>query len=55
VTFAARGNKTDLTLRLVFDSKEMRDRAVKTYGAVEGGKQTVGRLASHLATLRGNA
>lgn len=52
VTFAARGDKTDLTLRLVFDSNEVRDLAIKTYGAVEGGKQTVGRLADYLATLR---
>jgi uncharacterized protein YndB with AHSA1/START domain len=52
VTFAARGNKTDLTLRLVFDSNEMRDVAVKTYRAVEGGKQTAGRLADYLAMLR---
>jgi uncharacterized protein YndB with AHSA1/START domain len=52
VTFEARGNKTDLTLRLVFDSNEARDYAARTYHAVEGGKQTVGRLAAHLATLQ---
>jgi uncharacterized protein YndB with AHSA1/START domain len=52
VTFAARGDKTDLTLRLTFDSNEARDYAVKTYGAVEGGRQTVNRLAGYLATRR---
>jgi uncharacterized protein YndB with AHSA1/START domain len=51
VTFAARGNKTDLTLRMVFDSNAARDHAIRTYRAVEGGKQTVGRLADYLATL----
>lgn len=51
VTFAARGDKTDLTLRMVFDSNEARDHIIRTYGAVEGGKQTVGRLADYLATL----
>jgi uncharacterized protein YndB with AHSA1/START domain len=51
VAFEARGNKTDLTLRLVFDTNEARDYAIKTYHAVEGGKQTVGRLADYVATL----
>ena len=51
VTFAARGNQTDLTLRLVFDTNEARDFAVRTYHAVEGGKQTTGRLADYIATL----
>lgn len=53
VTFEARGNQTDLTLRLIFDSNEMRDLAITAYGAVEGGKQTTRRLADYLATLRG--
>ena len=52
VTFEARGNKTDLTLRLVFESNEARDFTIKSYHAVEGGKQTVGRLAEYVATLR---
>jgi uncharacterized protein YndB with AHSA1/START domain len=53
VTFEDRGGRTDLTLRLTFESNEARDHAIKVYGALEGGKQTVGRLAAHLATLRG--
>ena len=53
VTFEARGNKTDLTLRLVFDTNEARDYAINAYHAVEGGKQTTGRLADYLATLPG--
>jgi uncharacterized protein YndB with AHSA1/START domain len=53
VTFEARGNKTDLTLRLVFETNEARDYAVSTYRAVEGGKQTTGRLATYVATIRG--
>ncbi len=51
VTFADRGNRTDLTLRMVFDTNEARDAVIKTYGAVEGGKQTLGRLGQYLATL----
>lgn len=55
VTFADRGGKTELTLRMVFESNAERDRLDKIYGAVEGGKQTTGRLAEYLATLGGNA
>ena len=55
VTFADRGGKTELTLRLVFDSNEVRDTIIKTYGALEGGKQTVNRLADYLAQLDGGA
>jgi uncharacterized protein YndB with AHSA1/START domain len=39
------GNKTRLTIHMLFDSTEARDLIVKEYGAIEGGKQTLGRLA----------
>ena len=45
VTFAAQGNKTLVTLRTLFPSKEERDYVVREHGAVEGGKQTLERLA----------
>ncbi len=48
VTFADRGGKTELTLRLVFDTAAMRTSAVKDYGAIEGGRQTLSRLAAHV-------
>jgi uncharacterized protein YndB with AHSA1/START domain len=48
VTFKALGNKTEVTLRSVFPSQADRDRVVKEFGAIEGGKQTLGRLAAHL-------
>ena len=54
VTFADRDGKTDLTLRAVFDTNEARDAAIRTHGAVEGGKQTLGRLGVYLAGLKGN-
>jgi len=41
-------SKTRLTLRTVFPTKEARDKNVEEFGAIEGGKQTLGRLASHL-------
>lgn len=41
-------SRTKLTIHQVFPSSEERDRIVKEYGAIEGGKQTLGRLAEFL-------
>jgi uncharacterized protein YndB with AHSA1/START domain len=49
VTFVARGDKTELTLRSVFDTPADRDMVVREYRAVEGGQQTLSRLAAHIA------
>ena len=49
------GNRTRLTMRSVFPSAAARDRVVKEYGAIEGGKQTLGRLAAHLAARNAGA
>ena len=53
VTFAERNGTTELTKRAVFESNEARDFVIKTHQALEGGKQTIGRLADYVATLRG--
>lgn len=45
-TFVAVGNKTEITMRSIFPSAAAKDFVVKTYGAIEGGKQTLGRLAA---------
>jgi uncharacterized protein YndB with AHSA1/START domain len=42
-------NKTRLTLRHAFPTIEERDRVVREYGAIEGGKQTLERLGELLA------
>jgi uncharacterized protein YndB with AHSA1/START domain len=48
-TFEALGeNQTRLTLRQVYENKEARDLIVKEYGAGEGAKQTLARLAEFL-------
>lgn len=47
-TFEDQGGKTKVTLRLTFASSEERDHTVKEYQAIEGGKQTLARLAEHL-------
>jgi uncharacterized protein YndB with AHSA1/START domain len=48
VTFEEVGGKTRLTLRAVFPSADERDRVVRDYGAEEGAKQTVARLAEYV-------
>jgi uncharacterized protein YndB with AHSA1/START domain len=47
--FEAQGQKTKLTLRMMFPSAEIREEVAKTYGVIEGGKQTLDRLGEHLA------
>lgn len=43
---------TRVTIRLVFPTKEDRDRSVEQHGAIEGGKQTLARLGDYLRTLQ---
>ena len=48
-TFEALGAKqTRVTMRAVFPSAADRDRVVRDYGAIEGGRQTLARLADYL-------
>jgi uncharacterized protein YndB with AHSA1/START domain len=51
VTFEDVGGKTRLTMRAVFPTAAERDRVVKDYGAAEGAKQTLARLADYVATM----
>jgi uncharacterized protein YndB with AHSA1/START domain len=48
-TFEEVGNGTRITMRVIFASAEARDRNVREYGSIEGGKQTLERLAEHLS------
>ena len=43
--------RTKLTLRMVFPSSSARDFVVKEFGAIEGGQQTLARLAEHLPKM----
>lgn len=52
VTFTDQGGKTRLDMRMVFLSANARDYVVKTYGAVDGLNQTLGRLEEHLAKCK---
>ena len=48
VTFENENGKTRLTMRTVFATAEERDHVVKEYHAIEGGNQTLARLAEFL-------
>ncbi len=48
------GGKTKVTLHSVFPTAEERDRVIREYGAVEGGKQTLARLGEYLAKQGGS-
>jgi uncharacterized protein YndB with AHSA1/START domain len=50
ITFAEREGKTDIRMASVFPSIAARD-AVLKFGAVEGGEQTLDRLAAYLPTI----
>ncbi|MEX2347845.1 MAG: SRPBCC family protein [Balneolaceae bacterium] len=47
ITFAEQNGKTKVEMNLLFPASEKRDEAAK-FGAVEGGHQTLARLAEHL-------
>jgi uncharacterized protein YndB with AHSA1/START domain len=49
VTFEAQGDKTVLTMQMLFPTAEVRDRTVRVHGAEEGNRQTLSRLAEYLA------
>lgn len=48
-----RGAQTKLTMRMIFPSAQALQHVVKTYGALEGGKQNVERLVEYLGTVPG--
>ena len=54
VTFIDLGNgTTELQLRSLFDTARERDDVIEKHDAVEGGKQTLGRLATYAEAMRG--
>jgi uncharacterized protein YndB with AHSA1/START domain len=49
LTFTPDGAGTRVEMRTVFPTKELRDEAVETYHAIEGGRQTLDNLAAYVA------
>ena len=52
ISLEAEGGKTRLVWRLVFPSIAERDHVVREFGAVEGGQQTIQRLADYVASRK---
>jgi len=52
VIFEEISGKTRLSMRLLFTTAKERDRVAKEYGAVEGQKQTIGRMEEHVSELQ---
>jgi uncharacterized protein YndB with AHSA1/START domain len=53
VTFEDEGGKTALTMRAVFKTAAAREFVVRERGAIEGGKQTIAKLARYVESLEG--
>jgi len=56
LTFTAEGENTRLEMRSLFPTRAMRDEVVEKYHAIEGGQQTLGKLATYVTgtmTTRG--
>ncbi len=51
VTFDEQGGKTMLSMRMRFETAVERELVIKKFGAVEGAKQTLGRLADYLPQM----
>lgn len=51
VTFEEEADGTRLTMLAVLPTAEERERVIREHNAIEGGKQTLARLAEHLASL----
>jgi uncharacterized protein YndB with AHSA1/START domain len=48
VNFEAKGKSTELTMKMIFKSKEAKDEVVEKYGAIDGNKQTMDKLEAYL-------
>src|SRR3954454_9338111 len=51
LTFGADGAATHIEMRTVFPTRELRDEAVEKYHAIEGGQQTLSKLAAYVTEI----
>src|SRR3954447_25622001 len=51
LTFEPDGAATRIEMRTVFPTEELRDQAVETYHAIEGGQQTLSNLAAYVTEI----
>lgn len=54
VTFEPVGQATRIEMRALFPTRELRDEAAERYHAIEGGRQTLDKLATYLAEITHN-
>ena len=52
LTFVSDGAATRVEMHTVFATKALRDEAVETYHAIEGGRQTLDNLAAYVAEIQ---
>jgi uncharacterized protein YndB with AHSA1/START domain len=52
IIFEKQGDKTNIIMTALFPTAEERDKVVKEYGAVEGGQQTLRRLAEYVVIMK---
>lgn len=52
VTFEAKGKTTLITMKMVFQSKAVKDEVVEKYGAIEGNRQMMDKLEAYLHLLK---
>jgi uncharacterized protein YndB with AHSA1/START domain len=51
VNFEAKGNTTELTMKMIFKTKKIKDDVVEKYGALDGNRQTMNRLEEYLKSM----
>jgi uncharacterized protein YndB with AHSA1/START domain len=51
ISFTPDGAATRIEMRTVFPTKEMRDEVVEKYHAIEGGRQTLAKLAAYVTEM----
>ncbi len=51
LTFAPEGAATRIEMRSVFPTKEQRDEVVEKYHVIEGGQQTLSKLADYVTEI----
>jgi uncharacterized protein YndB with AHSA1/START domain len=51
ISFAPDGTATRIEMRAVFPTKELREEAVEKHDAVEGGRQTLSKLAAYVSEM----
>src|ERR1700753_2605585 len=51
LTFTPGGAATRIEMRTVFPTRELRDEAVESYHAIEGGRQTLSHLAAYVTEI----